>query len=55
MIQEIAPKQYHVAFTPRPPQAGDPCLVFRDRTLLEREQGERLVLPTWGDLAGQTA
>ena len=55
MIQEIAPKQYHVAVTPRPPQAGDPCLVFRDRTLLEREQGERLVLPTWGDLAGQTA
>lgn len=51
MLQDIAPKQYHVEYTPVPLAEGALCFVFRGQEILERlgEDG-MLALPTWKEL-----
>lgn len=53
MLQDIAPKKYHVEYTPVPPAEDTLCFVFRGREILERlgEDG-RLALPTWKEVEG---
>lgn len=55
MLQDIAPRQYHVDYTPRPPADQDLCLLFRGRDLAERLQDGQLRLPTWGELSAPAA
>lgn len=50
MLQDIAPKQYHVKFREEEPKQTSPCFVFRDKELLERKEGGGAMLPTFGDL-----
>lgn len=51
MLHEIAPKQYHVEYTPQPPAADSPCFVFQGRSLLEREADGRLLPPTYEEVS----
>lgn len=53
MIQEISPKQYHVEYDLRAPKADGHCFIFQGRDMLERLEGERLLLPTYGELQDQ--
>lgn len=50
MIQDIAPKQYHVEFAVKEPQDDSLCFVFRGQEVLERLEGDRLLLPTCKEL-----
>lgn len=52
MIQEIAPKKYHVEYDIRAPKGDGRCFVFRGRDILERLQDDKLVLPTYGEIRG---
>ena len=51
MIQDIFPSRYQVAYQPRPPKPEDKCFFFRGRTVLERWDGEALVLPDYAAVA----
>ena len=51
MIQDIFPSCYQVAYQPRPPKPEDKCFFFRGRTVLERWDGEALVLPDYAAVA----
>lgn len=53
MIQEISPKQYHVEYDIRAPKDSGRCFLFRGRDILERLQGDKLILPTYGELQGK--
>lgn len=50
MLQEISPKQYHVAFALRTPQDSARCFVFQGMDILEGLRGDKLVLPTYQEL-----
>ena len=51
MIQDIFPSCYQVAYQPRPPKPEDKCFFFRGRTVLERWDGDALVLPDYAAVA----
>lgn len=55
MLQEIAPKQYHVEFAFRAPKESGRCVVFRGMEILERLQDGQLFLPTYGELQDRVA
>lgn len=50
MIQDIAPKQYHVEFAEKTPEDDSLCFVFRGQEVLERLEDGRLCLPTCQEL-----
>lgn len=50
MLQDIAPRQYHVEYTPCEPTEKSPCFVFRDREILETLRAGTVALPTWREL-----
>ena len=55
MLQEIAPKQYHVEFAFRAPKESGRFVVFRGMEILERLQDGQLFLPTYGELQDRVA
>ena len=50
MLQEIAPKEYHVEYTPREPGEQDYCFVFQGQDMLESFRNGKLFLPTYREL-----
>lgn len=55
MLQEIAPKQYHVEFAFRAQRKAAAAVVFRGMEILERLQDGQLFLPTYGELQDRVA
>ena len=50
MLQDIAPRQYHVEYTPCAPSEESPCFVFRGRKILETLRDGAVCLPAWREL-----
>ena len=53
MLQEIEPKQYHVEYSLRQPEADSLCFVFQGRKALERVQDGSFALPTYRELRAE--
>lgn len=53
MLQEIEPKQYHVEYSLRQPEADSLCFVFQGRKVLERVQDGSFALPTYRELRAE--
>ncbi|MCI8829135.1 MAG: NAD(+) diphosphatase [Ruminiclostridium sp.] len=53
MLQEIEPKQYHVEYSLRQPEADSLCFVFQGRKALERVQDGSFTLPTYRELRAE--
>lgn len=50
MLQEIAPKQYHVEYAVKEPPAHGRCFVFQGQDILESFRNGMLYLPTYEEL-----
>ena len=50
MLHEIAPKQYHVAFSKKQPGDDAICFVFKGAEILEKMVDDVLLPPTYGEL-----
>lgn len=53
MLQEIEPKQYHVEYSLRQPEADSLCFVFQGRKALERVRDGSFALPTYRELRAE--
>lgn len=52
MLHDIAPKQYHVEFSHREPGESARCLVYRGPEILEKQEGDWLTPPVFGEIRG---
>ena len=51
MIQDIAPEQFSLAYSPAAPQADSPVFIFRGKSFLADVSGGELILPRFGELS----
>jgi NAD+ diphosphatase len=50
MVQDISPSVYHVVYQGKEPGENGLCFVFQGQEILQRFQGGKLCLPTFGEL-----
>lgn len=50
MIQDIAPRKYHVEFKKKRPEANDFLLIYRENEVLVKETGEEMSYPLVGEM-----